>query len=245
MAETFVLIHGAWHGAWCWAAVKRQLEAGGDRVFALDLPGHGDNHHDPAKVTRAMYVDSVTKFILDRDLRNVTLAGHSLGGLTISGVGQKIASHIKRLIFVSALVPLDGVSIGEDLGAMMKPEAVAQMHGLAEGLPVVTIEPQRFRDKFLQDGSRDLQDFVLAALVPEPTLPMGDPVPMKEFHRLDIPTGYLVCEDDLVLDDPKLWHPHLSGRLRDPAIRSIKSGHELMFSKPLETAKALAEMARL
>ena len=245
MAETFVLIHGAWHGAWCWAAVKRRLEAGGDRSFALDLPAHGDNHHDPAKVTRTMYVESVAKFITDHDLRNVVLVGHSLGGLTISGVAQEIPSRIKRLIYATALVPRDGVSIGDDLATFMSPGAVAAMHGLAEGAPVVTVDDQRFRANFLQDGSPGLQDFVLSALVPEPTLPMSDPVPMKELYRLNIPTGYVVCEDDLVFDDPKVWHPNLSGRLRNPAIRSIKCGHELMFSRPLETAKALAEMARL
>ena len=53
MAETFVLVHGAWHGAWCWAAVINQLEKLGDRAYAVDLPGHGMNRADRAKVTLA------------------------------------------------------------------------------------------------------------------------------------------------------------------------------------------------
>ena len=84
MAETFVLVHGAWHGAWCWAAVINQLEKLGDRAYAVDLPGHGMNRVDRATVTLDSYVNSVAEFIERRDLKNVVLAGHSLGGLNDS-----------------------------------------------------------------------------------------------------------------------------------------------------------------
>ena len=111
MAETFVLVHGAWHGAWCWAAVINQLEKLGDRAYAVDLPGHGMNRADRAKVTLQSYVDSVAEFIERHDLKNVVLAGHSLGGLTIPGVAAKIPSRIKRVVWVTALVALDGQPI--------------------------------------------------------------------------------------------------------------------------------------
>jgi pimeloyl-ACP methyl ester carboxylesterase len=90
MAENFVLVHGAWHGAWCWAGVIAQLERAGDRAYAVDLPAHGANRLDPAKATRGLYVDSVMRFIEERNLHNVVLAGHSLGGMTIAGVAQRI-----------------------------------------------------------------------------------------------------------------------------------------------------------
>ena len=90
MSNTFVLVHGAWHGAWCWAGVISELDKLGDRAYAVDLPGHGQNHFDRSKVTLTTYVDSVVKFIEERDQRDVIIAGHSLGGLTISGVTAKI-----------------------------------------------------------------------------------------------------------------------------------------------------------
>ena len=111
MAETFVLVHGAWHGAWCWAAVINQLEKLGDRAYAVDLPGHGMNQADRSKVTLESYVDSVAEFIERHNLRNVVLAGHSLGGLTIPGVAAKIPSRIKRVVWVTAIVALDGQPI--------------------------------------------------------------------------------------------------------------------------------------
>lgn len=108
MAETFLLVHGAWHGGWCWAAVINQLERLGDRAYAVDLPGHGMNRADRAKVTLDSYVNSVAEFIERRDLKNVVLAGHSLGGITISGVAAKIPARIKRVVWVTAMVALDG-----------------------------------------------------------------------------------------------------------------------------------------
>jgi pimeloyl-ACP methyl ester carboxylesterase len=74
MSETLVLVHGAWHGAWCWAGVIGQLEAAGDRAYAVDLPAHGANRLDPVLATRALYVDAVVRFIEERNLRNVVLA---------------------------------------------------------------------------------------------------------------------------------------------------------------------------
>ena len=113
MGDIFVLVHGAWHGAWCWAAVIRQLEKLGDRALAVDLPGHGASNVGRADASLAGYVESVVKFIEERGLRDVVLAGHSLGGVTISGVVQKIPRRLKRVIYISAIVPHDGGLIAE------------------------------------------------------------------------------------------------------------------------------------
>ncbi|MFZ0660135.1 MAG: alpha/beta fold hydrolase, partial [Candidatus Binataceae bacterium] len=121
MAETFVLVHGAWHGAWCWAAVINQLEKLGDRAFAVDLPGHGQNYADRSKITLQSYVDTVVRYIEERDLRSIVLAGHSLGGLTISGVTARIPSRMKRTVFVSAIVPLDGERLTDPANPATKP----------------------------------------------------------------------------------------------------------------------------
>jgi len=244
MAETFVLVHGAWHGAWCWAAVIRQLEMGGDRAFAVDLPGRGTNPAEHVSITRAMWVDSVARFIEERDLREVVLVGHSMGGLTISSVAEKIPRRLKRVVFLSAIVIPGEVNLIEDLTPVMRPEAAPHLIGLAQGEPSYTLSVERFRANFIQDGSRDLQDFVYAALVPEVSRTAIEPVSMKEFHRLDLPTGYVACEDDLVFDDPAAWHPRYSSRLRNPLIHTIKSGHEVMFTHPVECAGALTAMAR-
>src|SRR5260370_13704666 len=122
MAENFVLVHGAWHGAWCWGAVINQLERLGDRAYAVDLPGHGMNGADRSKVTLESYVDSVAEFIESRDLKNVVLAGHSLGGLTIPGGAAKIPTRNNRVGWGPPVVALDGEAI---IGVEKSPPAAA------------------------------------------------------------------------------------------------------------------------
>ena len=243
MGETFVLVHGAWHGAWCWAAVMSELERGGHRTFALDLPGRWTNPMPHAKINRHVWVDAVVRLIEDRDLRDVVLVGHSLGGLTITGVGLKIPPRLKRIVYATALVPPEEGTLAEESAKITPPAMTNAMQPFDGGLSV-RMEAAYFRDYFIQDGARGLQDFVQAALVPEAMAPMADPVPMQEFHALGLPTSYVICEDDLAFGDPKVWHPGFSGRLRNPTTRSLKCGHELMFTQPIATARALVELAR-
>jgi pimeloyl-ACP methyl ester carboxylesterase len=241
MAETFVLVHGAWHGAWCWAAVINQLEKLGDRGYAVDLPGHGMNRADRSKVTLQRYVETVAKFIEGRDLKNVVLAGHSLGGLTIPGVAAKIPARIKRVVWVTALVALDGQPI-------VDPEK-SPIAAAAETLPERSIPIEMMGKEFLDGLSNDMapavKEFVLSALGPEPIGPMSAPVPMAPYFATGIPSSYIVCEDDQtpVAGAPN-WHPHFSSRLKNPTLKSIKSGHEVMFTHPVECARALHELAR-
>jgi len=242
MAETYVLVHGAWHAAWCWAAVINQLDKRGDHAFAVDLPGHGTNYFDRAKVTLDVYVDSVAKFIEDRGLRDVVLAGHSMGGLVISGVTGRIPKRIKRVVFVTAFVMKDGETPLEPTDNV-KALIDAANSRYDKSIPIDTMAEQ-FRANFMQDGSKALQDFVLSALSPQPIAPLINPVAMKEFHRAGVPQSYLVCENDKVLTPGGNWHPYYSSRLDHPTIRTVKSGHEVMFTKPIECADALYELAR-
>jgi pimeloyl-ACP methyl ester carboxylesterase len=243
MAENIVLVHGAWHGAWCWAGVIGQLEAAGDHAYAVDLPAHGTNRLDPALATRALYVDAVVRLIEEHDLKNVVLGGHSFGGMTIAGVAQRIPERIKRVVFVTALVIPHDSSPADDLGPIISPEAASHMHGMAEGAPVITLSEERFRSNFIQDGSRDLQDFVIAALVPEPSAPFLERAPLREFYESAVPVSYVLCEQDIIFDDVKVWERFV-GRFKNPTIHRINSGHEVMFTQPFACAKTLAATAR-
>jgi len=159
MAETFVLVHGAWHGGWCWAAVINQLEKLGDNAYAVDLPGHGMNRADRSKVTLASYVDSVAQFIERHDLKNVVLAGHSLGGLTIPGVAAKIPSRIKRVVWVTAMVPLDGQPIIDPATSPL----AAGIDSMPERSVTIEMMGKEFLDGLANDSSLATYPFLPAA----------------------------------------------------------------------------------
>jgi pimeloyl-ACP methyl ester carboxylesterase len=243
MAENFVLVHGAWHGAFCWAAVINELGKHGDHSYAVDLPGTNGNPFDRAKITLHTYVDSIVKFIEDRNLRNVVLAGHSMAGLSMPGVVAKIPDRIKRVIFVTAMVAEDGKAGFDPNDSFTKTVTELANSRYDKSLPIDPMT-ESFRNFFMQDAKRELQDWVLASLCPQPLQPLLDPVDMKSFYATGVPQSFLVCEDDLAPDGHPLWHPTYSGRLHNPSIRKIKSAHEVMFTHPKACADALYEFAR-
>ena len=109
---TFVLVHGAWHGGWCWQRVTRQLNDQGHEVFAPSLTGLGDRAHllGP-EINLSTHVDDITNIFRSYDLEDVVLCGHSYGGLVITGVADRMPGSIRSLVYLDALVPEDGQSM--------------------------------------------------------------------------------------------------------------------------------------
>jgi pimeloyl-ACP methyl ester carboxylesterase len=240
MAETFVLVHGAWHGAWCWAAVINQLERLGDSAYAVDLPGHGMNRVDRSTVTLDSYVNSVADFIERHDLKNVVLAGHSLGGLTIPGVAAKIPARIKRVVWVTAMVALDNQTI---IDVEQSPLAAA-IDTMPERSVAIEMMGPDFIDGLANDMAPPMREYMMSALCPQPIAPLLTPVKMAPYFATKIPSSYIVCENDQTpVQGAPNWHPHFSSRLRNPTLKFVKSGHEVMFTHPMECARALHELA--
>lgn len=100
----YVLVHGAFHGAWCWDKIVPLLEEDGHQVIALDLPGHGKDSTPPAQVTIQSYRDAVCH-VLDKLNEKVILVGHSMGGLVISSAAEKRPEKIDRLVYIASHIP--------------------------------------------------------------------------------------------------------------------------------------------
>lgn len=104
----FVLVHGAWHGGWCWAEVARDLARRGHRVFAPSLTGCADRGHllSP-QVTLATHVEDILRLIDFESLTGCILVGHSYGGNVISGVADRLRERVAHYAFLDAAVPQD------------------------------------------------------------------------------------------------------------------------------------------
>src|SRR5215216_4193676 len=106
----FLLIHGAFHGAWCWTKTINELQNRGYEAHAIDLPGQGDDQAPNRKVTLEAMADRiVTK--LEQLSGAVVLVGHSLGGMAISAAAEKTPERIRILIYVCAFLPRSGESL--------------------------------------------------------------------------------------------------------------------------------------
>src|SRR5215471_9246086 len=106
-AKTFVLVHGAWHGGWCWRRVVDWLTADGHRVFAPTLTGLGERSHLISRsINLATHIADVVNLIQWERLSDVVLVGHSYAGFVISGAAEQAA--IASIVFLDAFVPSDG-----------------------------------------------------------------------------------------------------------------------------------------
>lgn len=111
----FVLVHGAWHGAWCWKHLLAPLRAAGHGVFAVSLSGVGERAHQGAQgITLATHVDDVLAVIDAEELRGCVLVGHSYAGMVITGVADRLSDAPARrpacLVYLDAVVPRPGES---------------------------------------------------------------------------------------------------------------------------------------
>jgi pimeloyl-ACP methyl ester carboxylesterase len=112
MSKTFVLVHGAWHGGWCWRRVADLLEAKGHKVFAPTLTGLGERSHlMRAGINVSTHVTDIVNVLKYEQLNDVVLCGHSYGGFVISGVAEQAADRIGSIVYLDAFVPQNGESM--------------------------------------------------------------------------------------------------------------------------------------
>lgn len=191
---TYVLVHGAWHGAWCWRRVTPLLEAAGHHVETVDLPGHGDN---PAPVS-GMTLEANAAAVADRVASAdgpVVLVGHSMGGISITQAAERVPERIATLAYVCAFLPGDGQSLpqladGDPIGLVLPNLVVDEAAGLC------TVAEPALRDVFYNACSAEVAAWASAQLVPESLAATGAPVSITEERAGAVPRVYLECVHD-------------------------------------------------
>lgn len=111
----FVLVHGAWHGGWCWARVAKLLRAEGHEVYSPTLTGLGERRHllSP-QVNLDTHIDDVINLLEYEELENVVLVGHSYAGIVISGVADRAGARLRQLVYLDSLLLEPGKSLFSD-----------------------------------------------------------------------------------------------------------------------------------
>ena len=141
--STYVLVHGAWHGGWCWKRVRKALQARGHEVFTPTLTGVGERSHLLSRqINLDTHIDDVVNLIQWEELSDVILCGHSYGGCVISGVADRIPDRIGALVYLDAFVLKNGQSLHDTLPPeqlKMQMEATAA-HGEGWKVPPIPAE---------------------------------------------------------------------------------------------------------
>jgi len=108
-ARTFVLVHGSYHGGWCWRRVADILEACGHKVFAQSLTGLGDRSHLLSKdINLETHIADIANLVRWEDLRNTCLVAHSYAGFPASGALEQIHDRVASIVWLDAFLPEDG-----------------------------------------------------------------------------------------------------------------------------------------
>ena len=190
---TFLLIHGAWHGGWCWEELTPELEARGHAAHATDLPGHGDDPADPADVTMDDYVARVTARL--RDLPEpAILLGHSMGGMPISAAAEAEPERIRALVYLCAFLPRDGESLASI--EHRNPRPTVPPHIVAdEAGGTLSIAPEHHRALFYGDVDEAVVERAQARLRLQPTTPFVARLSLGEAFA-GLPKHYVECTRD-------------------------------------------------
>ncbi|MFK0255139.1 alpha/beta fold hydrolase [Streptomyces sp. NPDC090445] len=108
---TYVLVPGAWHGAWTFEPLARELRRAGHEAYPLTLTGLGSRKHLlTASVNLDTHIDDVVNLLADEDVTDAVLVGHSYGGMVVTGAADRVPDRVKGLVYVDAMVPEDGQS---------------------------------------------------------------------------------------------------------------------------------------
>ncbi|MFC0254704.1 alpha/beta hydrolase [Massilia consociata] len=136
-SKTFVLVHGAWYGGWCWDAVAQTLRAQGHWVSTPTCPGLGEQAHLLSKdISLTTFVTSIANHIRYENLKDVVLVGSGFAGVVISGVADKIPHLLKNLVFVDAMVLDSGLSVFEAQPAAITRKRLEQAEREGKGIAI-------------------------------------------------------------------------------------------------------------
>jgi pimeloyl-ACP methyl ester carboxylesterase len=231
---TFVLLHGSCHGGWCWKKVTPFLSKDGHNVYTPTLTGLGERSH---LVSRNVGLDTHILDILQvleyEDLSEVTLVGHSYGGLVIGGVAEAIPERIKRLVYLDAYIPQDNKSafdIVPGLETIYKERALKEWD--REWL-VASYKPEEF-------GVTNRVDinWMNTRLSPMPWHTHDQPIRITNLKAKRLPKSYISCTEfgDSQFKAQKSqaeWDYH-----------ELRTGHDAMITVPNKLAQLLQTLVK-
>lgn len=143
--KTFVLVHGAWYGGWCWEKVAHGLRAQGHTVSTPTCPGVGEQAHLLSKdISLTTFITSVTNHIVYQNMSDVVLVGSGFGGVVISGVADRIAQRLNSLVYVDAMVLDNGMSVFEGQPAAVTRKRMEQVERFGRGIAIPVPPPASY-----------------------------------------------------------------------------------------------------
>ena len=226
---TFVLVHGAWHGGWCWRFVRDLLEQSGHRVYAPSLTGLGERKHlARPDIDLDTHIADIVSLLEMEDLSDVVLVGHSYGGMVVTGVADRAPGRIGRLVYLDAFVPEDGKCALD----YVVPELAARMREEGERVGSVTPPPLSRWGITKQEHI----DFIKPREVRHPYRTMSQKITLSGDGK-SIPKSFIYCSSPATGSFDRF-----AAKYREDAawrFFELKTGHDAMILMPERVAELL------
>ena len=240
--SNFILVHGAWLGAWSWERLVEQMEAAREsrdvgEVLPLELPGHGQRFEDEIRlITMEHYIQSVVTPIQVKRLYDVVLVGHGFAATFLPQAAMQLADRVKRVVFIAGELPPEGSMVSDRLSLWEK----VMLWVFKAGEKGFRFPDFIFKGMLCNGLDGRSTDEVLSRLVAEPFLPWKTPV-FREGFVGKFPITYVVLTRDKAIP-PRLQRLY-SQTVGSPNIEELDAGHGVLFSHPREIASILLKFA--
>jgi pimeloyl-ACP methyl ester carboxylesterase len=186
----FVLVPGAWLGAWAWDKVVLELRSAGHRAHPLTLSGLAEKQGVPAG--QQTHVQDIVEEIERHDLRDVVLVGHSYSGIPVGQAGERIGDRLSRVVFVDSEVPIDGESFASHWyeGPAALEASIAENGGFWQPLNAADYDGQGLTDEQIAR--------IVGGSTPHPGATLTEPAVLERSIG-ELPVTYIKC----LLDSPE------------------------------------------
>jgi len=236
---TFVLVHGAWHGAWCWYKVVPQLAQAGHKVIAPDLPSLGRDRTPIAEISLDRWAEHICG-VVDAASEPVVLVGHSRGGIVISEVAERRPSRVAKLVYLTAFLLRDGQTVlgvaDTATASLVVPNIVA-----SDDQVFMTVREDAVREAFYAECSPEDVALARMLLLPEPTAPCVTPVHVTDIRFGRVPKVYVECLRDNAI--PIALQRAMAANGGCPIVASLDTDHSPFFSRAEELVATLRTIA--
>lgn len=225
---TFALIHGSWHGAWCWEKLTPELERRGHRAVAVDLPSD-----DPAATFEDYAAAAVTAL---GEVDDLVVVGHSMGGLTIPLVAQR--RPVRRLVYLAALVPEVGLSFAEQQrrDGMINPTYLDALTVVGDATEWT--DADLARELLYADCDEDLFQAAFRRLRLQARHPLRQPYVADRLPAVS--SAYIVCADDRMIDPG--WSRRVATERLGAELVELPGSHSPFYSRPAALADVLHQL---
>ncbi len=236
--SVFILVHGGWHGGWCWRHVARHLRSDGHDVYSPTLTGLGERSHlETSQIGLSTHILDICNLTEFESLHDVVLVGHSYGGLVITGVADKMSGRIAHLVYLDALVP----EIGQSAYDILTPAYRERLEASRRESKSEWLIPAPKDDHPFGITSEADASWVRKNLVAHPLRTLTDPLHFDPQRLEKTRRSYIFCRR------PGSGLAMIATRVRDDTAwtyREITTGHDAMVTEPLKIAQLLAELSQ-